>query len=422
MLCCECGSRSQAEVHTPKSKRATSGALSPVSAYCAGELDPEEKKAFAQLQARNLELRWLAGVASATPEVDQQVEEHLARLRFAVAENARLRQDLVGVQASLVQKGVSLRGVPSPEDTRLSEEIRHHRTEQRELVDECARLSEAIQLELAGKQDVSARALQELHLAHEMQREELVHFRRLVQDKRQGTTSTPPQAPAADTGALLEAELEHLREHLAQVQQRGEEERAAADRQADELRQEMRTLEQELQTIRAEKEVCLHKLEDTQENGCLELQLKPSAAMEVKRVSGEGGAAAFASEGGRPHRLHGEALAKEIGRTRQRVKLLDAKIAQLEEEATDIRQRANLVLRAVPETPGGEETSEGDDKELRELLGSRQAELQIAKHTEEALGEELAKFQQALDAAKVEAAVMEQKMKLLKIRTGAAQF
>lgn len=534
MAWCECGPRSN-DAMTPRSsaaqrERREKRDQSPVSAYCNGVLDTEERMAFAQLQARNQELRWVLGIGSgeaAVPEVEQQVKEHVARLRAAVGENARLRHDLVQVQASLVENGVplvapqsskgrsfpqapvggmeidpeeqerrsaavmaeiqtitqsnielisrcdeevkaleaqlaaerrrqqmaevqtklppSVRSLTPPrnaagspgggdrtpprsatalsdrdgpgaspkadpyEEQRQLEEIRRQRAELRQVEEECARLQEAIQQATAKKEQANSRALQELQLAHEVQVEELAHFRRLVEEKRQRSAekaSNPGATPA--TGTLLEQELQHLQEHLAQVKQRGEQERQAAEAHSAELRQELADLEREQHAVKMECEATLRELE------------------EVKRASNEGrrtptGAAASA----KPlemQRMQGEALAKEIDRTKQRIGLLDAKIEQLEKEAKDIRERANLVLQAVPdrELGGGDpETPEASARlaELQDLVSDRETALLEAKRDEERLQDELTQAQQALDAAKVDAAVMEQKMRLLQSRT-----
>jgi len=516
MLCCECGPRGQPEMQTPRARRlGANGDHSPVSAYCTAELDPEERKAYAQLQARNHELRWMLGVGGTSgvpmPDVDQQVKDHIARLRAAVTENTRLRHDLVQVQTALSEHGMPLvspsdsnlsrgaqasaqasscpseidaeeqerqsalimaeiqsitqsnielmsqydeqvkaleaevaaerrrqqlaevqtkmppscrslpptpprtsqnldematpQGTAAEDDARQLDDLRDKRNELRQLEEECTRLEEAIQAELQNREQAKARALQELQLAHEVQREELAHFQRLVEEKRQrGASAEKPSTPGTDPRGLLEAELQQLREHLRDAQQRGEQERAAAEAQANELRWELQTLREEQRAVAAERETSFREIE------------------EVKRASDGRRTPPSTSE--RPlelQKMHGEALAKEIERTRKRIELLDAKVEQLESEMKDIRQRANMVLRAVPDreiggTPNSPEAA-ARIADLQAQVAEREAALKEAKKEEERLQEELATVQKALEAANVEARVMEQKMSLLQSRT-----
>jgi len=283
---------------------------------------------------------------------------------------------------------------------REEEEITKMRTQLRQLEKECSRLQQERKSDAAGRE---ARAIQELQLAHDVQREELVHFRKLVQEKRAGIGSGAPMTP--NTGALLEAELEQLREHLAQVQQKGDQERDAADRQADDLRQEAQLLEKELENIKLERQVCVQ---------------------DVKKANSEA-IAGVSFDAGQSHdaeRQRGEDLSKEVTRTTRRVELLDAKIEQLRQEAKDISQRANLVLRAVPDVPGGPESFESAERvvELQELVSERQRRLAALKTEEETLRTAVAQAREAQEAAQVGASVMEQKMKLLKSRLSSGTF
>jgi len=113
-----------------------------------------------------------------------------------------------------------------------------------------------------------------------------------------------------------------------------------------------------------------------------------------------------------------------VTRTTRRVELLDAKIEQLRQEAKDISQRANLVLRAVPDVPGGPESFESAERvvELQELVSERQRRLAALKTEEETLRTAVAQAREAQEAAQVGASVMEQKMKLLKSRLSSGTF
>lgn len=476
--------------------------LSPVSSYANGELDPEERRIFFQLQARNRELRWQLGLAGedmgAMPLVDAQVEEHLNRLRFAVSENARLRHDLVRLEetAAMVENGVDVPSEAEPSSmfpnanapessererlaaavmaeiqsvtqsniemiSKYDERVKHveselvlqrrrrqtaelelrmpsslrslslqrsmggeasqagswvapplvdpaqeraseaQQEELRQLDSQCERLSDELQQLNVNRHTFESRTLEELRMAHDIQVEELEHFRKLVQEKRTGAVDQLTVGTASNTAALLEAELEQLQEHLAQVKGKGDQERAASDGQADLLRQEARWLEQESENVKAQKEQCLQDLQEAKKSSW-------SSSVEADRKQEE-------------TRQKGEDLRKEVERTRRRVDMLDAKIEQLQLEASDIGQRADFVLRSLPpaDATGGalpSPTSSGQAAELQVLLDERQAELSALRRVEQDLIVETEQAAEADSTARVEISVMEQRMKLLQNR------
>lgn len=82
-----------------------------MSAWCQGELEDEEVQKVAQLQAKNRELRFFLGASgcnlSTLPCVEPQVQKYLQQLRRAVADNGKLRADLVRVKEGLAPRRVS---------------------------------------------------------------------------------------------------------------------------------------------------------------------------------------------------------------------------------------------------------------------------------------------------------------------------
>merc|ERR1712060_659919 len=89
--------------------------------------------------------------------------------------------------------------------------------------------------------------------------------------------------------------------------------------------------------------------------------------------------------------------------------VLDEKIEQLRAESDDIRQRASLVLQTMPEAPEGAEPESTKVAELQEIVHQREQQVQLLKREEERLQEEQAEAKQELEAAKVEAAVLEKR-------------
>jgi len=294
--------------------------------------------------------------------------------------------------------------VPSTTTLAESEDLSRQRLELQQLEGECALLSKDCQEFDGARMDSEERAVRELTMAQEVQLEELEHFRRLVADKQSGAPAPPgsrtdlsPNGSPPNTNMLLQAELEQLREHLAMVQKKGEQEQRAAEAMTEELRRETKELEQQLEEALEKKAECLKDVEEAQ----------------------KGGATARAAGGNlETEKDRGEELAKEIVRSRKRIEDLDARILQLEQESKDISERASHVLQAVPDTHGGsdEPLASARAAGLQALVGDQQRQLDSARGEEDDLRRQCAAVERELESAKVEASVMEQKMKLLKSR------
>merc|ERR1719396_293365 len=84
----------------------------------------------------------------------------------------------------------SSRSLSQPEDaasttTLPSQDLSRLRQQLADLEADCRRAEQEVQREEAEREAAGHRAVQELRAAHEVQLEELEHFRRLVQEKRQ---------------------------------------------------------------------------------------------------------------------------------------------------------------------------------------------------------------------------------------------
>jgi len=289
--------------------------------------------------------------------------------------------------------------------TQEGDDLNTQRFEVQCLESECAKLANEVEALTVARKLAEARAMQDLQMAHEVQLDEIEHFRRLVDEKRAGAevVSGSPVSGASNrvqppnTGALLEAELEQLQQHLAQVTQKGDEERKASEALANELRRETREIVRELEAIAEEKAACVRDLE--------EARSAHGSAVPASVLDNE--------------RQEGESIVKEIARTRTRIGGLELKIQQLQQEAKDIGERASFVLRSVPDACGQDAHPAESARaiELNSLVQERERRLEEAKRLEASLRKESDEVDQALQAAKVEAAVMEQKMTLLKNRT-----
>lgn len=260
---------------------------------------------------------------------------------------------------------------------------------------ECERLRVVFSHESSRQQDASLRMIQELQLEHEVQLEEIGHLRKLL---RRRTEEGPVDWSLPGTSSLLQAEHEQLREHLAQQNEAADKERTAVEQHGERLRSEAVLLKEQLQAILARRAEAMRALED--------LQRLPSVR-DLKAVAGREQ---------EDQRLHGEQLGKDSTRARRRLELIEEHARSLQLETDDIRQRsAALALRATPGNRDGSPQSE-HLVELQRVVQQLTRELQAARLSEDSLREENADAQKALDDNRVEAAVMEQKMKLLQSR------
>jgi len=359
----------------------------------------------------------IQGVTSSNIELISQCDEEVKRLETEILIERRRRQAAeVEALANPNWPGTSpVRSASPVRSTTLTptsgtfteaEELARQRAELQELESECAALArESLELQ-AERSRMEERTVQELQMAQEVQVEELEHFRRLVAEKQRGASGGPtasrsdasPGTSPPNSNILLQAELEQLREHLAMVQRKGEQDQLAAEAATDELRKESRELEQRLADAATQKAQCLKDVAEAQHGG--------SQAV-------ADGSRCFETEHDR-----GEELLKEIARTRTRLEGLDAEKTQLEQEKKDISERASHIQQAVPHQPGeqDEPLASASAANLQAAIVERQRQLDDARREEDSLRHEAAKIEEELDAAKVEASVMEQKMKLLKSR------
>lgn len=508
----DCAARSLPEL---EAKRGRSLAAS----HLKTQLRPEETEAFFQWQAVNQQLRKELGIQAVGEcrlGVDRQVQDYVDRMGRAVAENMRLRQELVQVQMSLAERKLPLislgldgqmpsctskpalqkpdagdldeqlsetilgqiqgiiqgnihiisgydveaktwegkivvarerqraaakaaqcKKITTPEDSGsspcstctpgdtespsswvteeqttarlpftthsgaedLGKDSWQSDAELMQLEQECSRLQEAVQSELEGREQAKSQHLQELQINLEMHGDEVMHFRHLIEEKRQQaiTQSNTHTEPST----LLQAEIEHLQDHLREMRNRGDQERAASDAKANQLRLELRTLQEEQHSIDAELQAT--SLEHDQVRfGCKPSRAVPDYLREPQKIQGEG-------------------LAKEVDRARQRTQLLDTKVDQLEIESQDLRQRAEMIFRRVSGNDSGDGAGSLELSariaQLQELVARREADLHRTKSEEQLLQDELGTANQAMKTASLDFSVLKQKLRLWHSKT-----
>jgi len=186
---------------------------------------------------------------------------------------------------------------------------------------ECEKLQVAVSHELERKTDAQKRLVQKLKLEHEVQLQELNTLRDL-RDKRveEFVSGTLPLQPPST--AVLVDEVSQLKAQMAQVELQGAKESNSLQRLKDELRHETRQLEEETASILAE----IKTIDATVAS--IRNSVGTKSALEVEREQ---------------LRHRGDALAKEIGRTKQRLAIDEERIKHLRQEAENIRERAFFV-------------------------------------------------------------------------------
>mmetsp|Transcript_47918 Transcript_47918/g.138652 ORF Transcript_47918/g.138652 Transcript_47918/m.138652 type:complete len:603 (-) Transcript_47918:118-1926(-) len=399
------------------------------------ELSPEEMTRLFRLQVRSQALRARLGLEEGSePAVEEQVEDHVAKLRQAIASNYGLRaeqqvvdQELATTTASLTQEGrlIVTNDVPTPPRTPpasgdlLEQDPEEHERRATVVMAEIQAITKG-NIELISDFDEQIKVLEA----------ELLDARRqpsgAPEDKAGDEEATAREREASQSllqqdEALrsLEQEIDHLQrsleasagagqmeqpdtralqaeEEIAQVRKSISQEQAATEEQRQVLRRDLRELEEHFQAAMAA------KLEAQREIGERQQVQDMLATTERDRTD---------------EQLHRDTLEKELSRSRCRIGVCDEKIQRLRDEAADIRERAALLLQASPDMAGGRSPR----NELELLVGRRQEELRAARASEEEVRQERDNIQQALEAAKVEAAVLEQKMRLLRSRIGTAR-
>eukprot|EP00930_Biecheleria_cincta_P056367 TRINITY_DN42505_c0_g1_i1.p1 TRINITY_DN42505_c0_g1~~TRINITY_DN42505_c0_g1_i1.p1 ORF type:complete len:620 (+),score=166.10 TRINITY_DN42505_c0_g1_i1:28-1860(+) len=227
------------------------------------------------------------------------------------------------------------------------------------------------------------RAIQRLKLEHEVQLQEIGYLEEIF-----GSHKERPAPPSTDG---LEQEVLQLHHELAELQRRGTQERVTAEGRAEELRYEMRSLEKRFEHAVQEK-------------------LLVENEVEVLKVAHGSKSAALQEFNNLQDKK--DFISKERVRTERRISVLEEKIASLNKEADDIRQRASLVLRSVPDVPNGVGHSPQASEWQRAVHDSQQ-KLQEKRREEAVLTEEQGIVQREHEALQVEASVWEQKLQLL---------
>lgn len=403
------------------------------------DLSPEEMKRLFQLQVQNQELRAQLGLDErVSPEVEDQLHEHVGRLRQAVSMNYGLRAEqqtvdeelavmtsrLTQEQRLIITDDAASPSVTPPASGDLLDQAEYERRAtvvmaeiqavtkgnielistfdgqikslEAELVDAtAAALENSADRREAELQEEAEASLREASQKLQQQGAALKALEQevegLVQSLERERQEAEAQAELQDRRAL------QTQEEILQVKHTIAQEQAATEEQRIGLRQELQVLEEELQLA------LVAKLEAEREIGEMRQAQESVAATERERTD---------------EQLRMESLEKELSRTRCRVGVCDEKIERLRSEADDIRARAALVLQAAPDVAGARSPRAAQAVELEALVRRREEELRMARSAEEAFCLERDEAQQALEAAKVEAAVIEQKMRILRSRAG----
>lgn len=399
-------------------------------------LSSDDMKLLFQLQVWNRELRSELGLAEEeVPQVDLQTEEFVEQLRQAALEGYLLSEELQSLEKELSSTAMNLTEAqlaildremdkhepePIPDDlerccadimedvqkvtrqnielsSSYDERIRNLEVELQNVADhQCKqgivpswmlRQLEALEsdcdtLELRWRQvqkhqrDEEQQLIQRLRAETEIQLQELGRLREVIKDSKQ-----KPPAPSLEP---LEKEAIELRREIDELLWRKRSEQAKAEQQSQTLRAEIRALEDRLQQTMSQKSVMEEVLEG----------LKNSHS-----------ATANSSRELRELQRDQEFLEKECIRTERRIIILDEKIESLSKEAEDLRQRAAVVMSALPDAPA--------DHEVSYLHMQRQRQVQELRREQSQLQREQEAAEQELEAAKVEASVLEHKIRSL---------
>lgn len=433
------------------------------------ELSPDEMKRLFQLQMKNKELLAQLHLSEGdVPDIEDQVQEHLAHLRHAVSQNYALRAALQREDRALAELSVALTPeqhllltsaaspVPTSQTLTIEDERDYERqaealmgeiqavtTGNIELIARYDHQIELLEAELVaacktsnGADPSTQSSGDEARLKDGMQRlqsqmEELnglegecADLEALVAEGVEGAAKQPDMSSVI--AQKLQLELEVQEEEIGNLRQILERQQAEgppmppgtgilqdqvvtlqADLSQEELRsrEERALMEQQVDELRRESRALKEELEYVSEaKGAAEEELED---LRTKTQSTASTAAMEMEQVDEEVRM--ESLEKELTRCQRRIEFYDEKIGRLREEADDLRQRASHALQAALVTPGDREADGARVAELEETVQRKEREVELMKRREESLRAERDEAQQAFEMAKVEDRLMLQR-------------
>lgn len=221
------------------------------------------------------------------------------------------------------------------------------------------------------------------------------------------------QVPMASLGemsmpatAVLNAEVDHLQQQLADLHQRRSREQAEMEERPGQLRRETSGLAERLRQtseLARAAEAELEELQQAHERDIRELR-------------------SSAAERARSARLHEEkelirdALVKDVARSNRRIGVLDQKIEQLAAEAQDLAERAGTT-RQAPLDAGGDAAQAARLEELAREVQEYEQSVLSAKQEEHNLTQERDAVKRELDSTELGVRVAEHRVRLLRNST-----
>eukprot|EP00434_Breviolum_minutum_P003098 symbB.v1.2.002726.t1/scaffold146.1/size298692/7 len=202
------------------------------------------------------------------------------------------------------------------------------------------------------QKDEEQQVIQRLRSEYEAQLRELGRLREIVKESK-------VEKPPAPNVEPLEKEAIELRREIDELLRRKRADQAKAEQQSQSLRAEIRAAEDRLQQTLAQKSV----MEEV-----------------VEGLKNSHNATANSSRELRELQRDQEFLEKECVRSEKRIIILDEKIESLSKEAEDLRQRAAVVMSALPEVPGHDsKVSYQHMKRQQQVQGLRRDQSQLQR-------------------------------------------
>eukprot|EP00929_Paragymnodinium_shiwhaense_P091223 TRINITY_DN51245_c0_g3_i1.p1 TRINITY_DN51245_c0_g3~~TRINITY_DN51245_c0_g3_i1.p1 ORF type:complete len:697 (+),score=204.60 TRINITY_DN51245_c0_g3_i1:68-2158(+) len=277
---------------------------------------------------------------------------------------------------------------PTPRLEEHKARVKQQAEELTAIEEECERLRKSFKEELLRQGDVEEEMLlRRLAMEHEEQRDKIGMLNDELEHMRNTSYGFPPGTEH------LEDEMDRVQMEIAQGQHSNMNQQAANDARIRDIRQETQALQEEL----------LH-------THAMRSSLEAEVAEGERLAKAAGGSANLG-------RLQADllqskdSLLSEIGRSQRRLDFYDEKIQQLREEADDIRARAQLVWRSVPDsvehlgnTPDSKPSPGAPDADADDSKAARAVELEGLVRTLEAELEELDEQQESLRLQRTKAA------------------
>jgi chromosome segregation ATPase len=348
---------------------------------------------------------------SAAPADQAEYERVLAEIQNVTSQNIELinrngevvnkmTSDLLQAKAELMKVPKAGSVGPVGGQQALEAKIKTHKAEAEACREECRRLEERVEEDRARREAPDVQLVQQLNA-------QIYSQNRMIESLALRLQSDPPPMQPPRTAEILD-EVEVLKRKIEQVQDERHQKQVQSERHSRELREETARYEKELERTLAQK-ASIEK----------EFEHRKKDLDELKRLQQEQ----------RDLQERRTALQRHIARHKMHIEVSDAKIEDLKEQTSEIRQRALDVAQAAPRTSNNltalVQSSNGSgqvEQHLAKVVSQLQEKVNAARAFDDKLANDEAEAQADLARVQDEVKRMEEQMASLKAARSATSL